>query len=378
MKNNLTFRILGVSARTLLGLTFIFSGFVKAVDPLGTVYKIEDYLHAFGGAFSSLVPAAPVFACCLILFELVLGVLLTFNVWTKVTSWLALAMMLVMTPLTLYIAIANPVTDCGCFGDAIHLSNWATFGKNIVLLVLVLILLFTRGHLFDTWIRPMNIGICCAAVLLTAGIMTYSLLHLPFIDFRPYKIGNYLPDLMEVDIPEDAPADEYEYTFIYEKDGQQQEFTLDNYPKDDTSWVFVDQHSKLIKKGYEVPEPPVHDFVLTYTDEEGYVEDLTEDILEADDVTLVIMHKVEKADKRQAAKIARLWEAAQESGWMFYAVTGSGEREVDIWRQETGAEYPFLTCDGVTLKTIVRANPGVIVLHQGTVVDKYNLRNKKL
>ena len=378
MKNNLTFRILGVSARTLLGLTFIFSGFVKAVDPLGTVYKIEDYLHAFGGAFSSLVPAAPVFACCLILFELVLGVLLTFNVWTKVTSWLALAMMLVMTPLTLYIAIANPVTDCGCFGDAFHLSHWATFGKNIVLLVLVLILLFTRGHLFDTWIRPMNIGICCAAVLLTAGIMTYSLLHLPFIDFRPYKIGNYLPDLMEVDIPEDAPADEYEYTFIYEKDGQQQEFTLDNYPKDDTSWVFVDQHSKLIKKGYEVPEPPVHDFVLTYTDEEGYVEDLTEDILEADDVTLVIMHKVEKADKRQAAKIARLWEAAQESGWMFYAVTGSGEREVDIWRQETGAEYPFLTCDGVTLKTIVRANPGVIVLHQGTVVDKYNLRNKKL
>jgi len=378
MKNNLTFRILGIIARTLLGLTFIFSGFVKAVDPLGTVYKIEDYLNAFGGVFSSLVPAAPVFACCLIMFELVLGVLLTFNVWMKVSSWLALAMMLVMTPLTLYIAIANPVTDCGCFGDAIHLSNWATFGKDIVLLALAIVLLLTRDHLFDTWIRPMSIGICCAAVLLTAGIMAYSLLHLPFIDFRPYKVGNYLPDLMEVEIPEDAPADEYEYTFIYEKDGVQKEFTLDNYPKNDTSWVFVDQTSKLIKKGYEVPEPPVHDFVLTYTDEEGNIEDLTEDILEADSVMLVVMHKVEKADKRQAAKINRLWEAAQESGLMFYALTGSGEREVDIWRQETGAEYPFCTCDGVTLKTIVRANPGVVVLHAGTVVYKYNLRNKKL
>lgn len=378
MNNNPILRYMGATARTLLGLTFIFSGFVKAVDPLGTVYKIEDYLHAFGGFFSDLAPVAPVAACGLIMFELVLGILLTLNVWTKVTCWLALAMMLVMTPLTLYIAIANPVTDCGCFGDAIHLSNWATFGKNIVLLALAIILVCTRKHLFETWIRPMSIGICCAAVLLTAGIMAYSLLHLPFIDFRPYKVGNYLPDLMEVEIPEDAPADEYEYTFIYEKDGVQKEFTLDNYPKNDTSWVFVDQTSKLIKKGYEVPEPPVHDFVLTYTDEEGNIEDLTEDILEADSVMLVVMHKVEKADKRQAAKINRLWEAAQESGLMFYALTGSGEREVDIWRQETGAEYPFCTCDGVTLKTIVRANPGVVVLHAGTVVDKYNLRNKKL
>ena len=139
--NNKLPAISGSVARTLLGLTFIFSGFVKAVDPLGTVYKIEDYLNAFGGFFSELVPMAPYAAYGLILFEFVLGVLLTFNVWTKVTSWLALAMMLVMTPLTLYLALTNPVTDCGCFGDAIHLSNWATFGKNVVLLALVVVLL---------------------------------------------------------------------------------------------------------------------------------------------------------------------------------------------------------------------------------------------
>lgn len=375
--NNKPLSILGAAARTLLGLTFIFSGFVKAVDPLGTVYKIEDYLNAFGGFFTQLVPAAPYAACALILFEFVLGVLLTFNVWTKVTSWLALAMMLVMTPLTLYLAITNPITDCGCFGDAIHLSNWATFGKNVVLLVLVAVLLWAKDHLFATWVQPVNILICVLAFCLCGGLMTYSLLHLPPVDFRPYKIGNNIPELMVVEIPEDAPRDEYEYRFIYEKDGVQQEFTLDNYPKNDSSWVFVEQTSKLIKKGYEAPEPPVHDFVLTLTDKEtGDIYDMTDEILEQDSVTLAIMYKIEKASRKMVAKLNRLYEHSMETGMPFYAVTGSGEREVEIWRAETGAEYPILSCDGITLKTIVRANPGIVVLHQGTVADKYNLRNR--
>ena len=375
--NNKPLSILGAAARTLIGLTFIFSGFVKAVDPLGTVYKIEDYLNAFGGFFTQLVPAAPYAACALILFEFVLGVLLTFNVWTKVTSWLALAMMLMMTPLTLYLAITNPITDCGCFGDAIHLSNWATFGKNVVLLVLVAVLLWAKDHLFATWVQPINILICVLAFCLCGGLMTYSLLHLPPVDFRPYKIGNNIPELMVVEIPEDAPRDEYEYRFIYEKDGVQQEFTLDNYPKNDSSWVFVEQTSKLIKKGYEAPEPPVHDFVLTLTDEEtGDIYDMTDEILEQDSVTLAIMYKIEKASRKMVAKLNRLYEHSMETGMPFYAVTGSGEREVEIWRAETGAEYPILSCDGITLKTIVRANPGIVVLHQGTVADKYNLRNR--
>ena len=379
MNSNKLYSILCIVARTLLGLTFIFSGFVKAVDPLGTVYKIEDYLNAFGGVFTTLLPLATVTAIGLITFEFVLGVLLTFNVWTKVTGWLALAMMVVMTPLTLYLAITNPITDCGCFGDAVHLSNWATFGKNIVLLALVIVLLCTKKYVYGTWIPAINVGIFVLSLCAVGGIMTYSLLHLPPMDFRPYKIGNNIPSLMEVDIPEDAPMDEYEYTFIYEKDGVQKEFTLDNYPKDDTTWVFVDQRSRLIKKGYEIPQPPVHDFVLTLTDPEtGDIYDMTEEILEAEQIVLAVMYKVEKADKRQAAKLNQLFRQYTREGVPFYAVTGSGEREVDIWRSETGAEYPILSCDGITLKTIVRANPGIVVLHSGTVADKYNLRNKKL
>ena len=376
MKSKNLIRVVYATLRTVLGLTFVFSGFVKAVDPLGTVYKIEDYLHAFGGVFQALVPAAPYAAIALILFEFVLGVLLVFNVWTKVTVWLALAMMLVMTPLTLYLAIANPVTDCGCFGDAIHLSNWATFWKNIVLLAIVVVLLYLRKYAYDTWAQQMNIAIFGLAFVFCGGVMAYALMHLPPIDFRPYKIGNNIPELMTVEIPEGAPVDEYEYTFIYEKDGVQQEFTLDNYPKDDSTWTFVDQRSKLVKKGYEAPQPPIHDFVLTLTDYDGTVYDLTDEILEEDSVVLVVMYKIEEADKRQAGKLNRLYENALESGLPFYAVTGSGEHEVSAWRGETAAAYPILSCDGVTLKTIVRANPGVVVLRQGTIVDKYNLRNR--
>ncbi len=378
MNHNKIAAALGHTARLVLGVTFIFSGFVKAVDPLGTVYKIEDYLNAFGGGFMSLVPAAPVAAIALITFEFVLGVLLTFNVWTKVTSWLALAMMLVMTPLTLYLAIANPITDCGCFGDAIHLSNWATFGKNVVLLVLVMVLLCTRRYIYETWVVGINILICCLAFVGVGSLMAYSLLHLPPIDFRPYKIGNNIPEQMEVEIPEGAPADEYEYTFIYEKDGVQEEFTLENYPKNDSTWTFVDQRSRLVKKGYEAPLPPVHDFVITYTDADGDLYDMTDEILEADSIILVVMYKLEQADRRQADKLNRLYGQALESGTPFYAVTGSGEYEIALWTEETGAAYPICSCDGVTLKTIVRANPGVVVLRNGTVVDKYNMRNKKL
>ena len=376
MKNNKLLTAIAVAARTLLGLTFIFSGFVKAVDPLGTVYKIEDYLNAFGGFFTNLVPAAPEAAVLLILFEFVLGVLLFLGVWNKQCAWLALLMMLVMTPLTLYLAIANPVTDCGCFGDAIHLSNWATFWKNVVLLVLAIALLLTKDYLFSTWRKPLDLLIFCAAFVGCSGLMAYALTHLPPIDFRPYKIGNNIPELMTVDIPEDAPMDEYEYTFIYEKNGEQREFTLDNYPKDDSTWTFVDQRSRLVKKGYEAPQPPIHDFVLTLNDEEGNVYDMTDEILELDRVVLAIMYKLETADRKQVAKLNRLYLDALQADVPFYALTGSGEREIDIWRQETGAEYPILSCDGITLKTIVRANPGVVVLSQGTVIDKYNLRNK--
>ena len=366
--------ITGSITRTVLGLTFIFSGFVKAVDPLGTVYKIEDYLKAFGGFFTDLLPLAGTAAVCLILVEWLLGWAMLLNVRTNWTSWLSLLFYLVMTPLTLWIALTNPVTDCGCFGDALVLTNWQTFWKNIILLTLVIVLLVCRKaipQLFSWW---MEIVLAVLALISGGLIMLYSYNHLPPMDFRPYKIGNHIPTLME--IPEDAEQDEYAITLIYAKDGVEQEFTLENYPKGDPEWTFIDQKSVLVKKGYEAP---IHDFEILTME----YEDITYDILESETpVTLVTMYDLHKTDRKQAAKLRDLYNECWERGEQCYFLTGSGEDDIYAFAEEIGwtteeAETIFCTIDPVTLKTIVRANPGVFVVQDGTIIDKYNLKDKQ-
>lgn len=388
MKHNPALHITGSVARTLLGLTFVFSGFVKAVDPLGTTYKIEDYLGAFGGFMTTLSPLAETAAWIMIAFEFVLGVLLILNIRTGITSWLALFFMLVMTPLTLWIALTNPVSDCGCFGDALVLTNWQTFWKNIVLLVLVILLLAVKRHIPQTFVWQAETGFALCALLLVAGLMLYTRLHLPLIDFRPYKIGNNITKLMEV--PEGAPVDVYEVRLVYEKDGVKKEFTLSDYPKNDDSWTFVDQKSVLVKKGYEAP---IHDFEIVNLE----YDDITYDVLESEEpVTLVIMYNLEKTDRSQMYKALRLYKECQDKDEKCYFLTGSGENDIFDFAGEIGLEdylESFVTeeeledwevivkclfcyTDPVTLKTVVRANPGVVVLQNGVVIDKYNLRNR--
>ena len=373
MENNKVKHIIGSVARTLLAITFLFSGFVKAVDPLGTVYKIEDYLKAFGGVFTDLLPLAGAAAVCLILAEWLLGVCMFLNVRAQWTGWLSLLFYLVMTPLTLWIALTNPVTDCGCFGDALVLTNWQTFGKNVILLALVIVLLVCRRAippLFSWWAEIVIavLGIASAGI-----IMFYSYTHLPPMDFRPYKIGNNIPELME--IPEGAEPDQYEITLIYAKDGVEQEFTLENYPKGDPEWKFVDQKSVLVKKGYEAP---IHDFAITTME----FDDITYDILESEKpVTLVTMYDLSKTDRRQMSKVLQLLEDCDNRGeWCFF-LTGSGEDDIyafaeAIGMEEETAQRTFCNIDPVTLKTIVRANPGVFVVQNGIIIDKYNIRNK--
>ena len=355
--------------RTLLGLVFIFSGAVKAIDPLGTVYKIEDYLKAFGGFFTDLLPLAEAAAWGLIILELLLGVCMILNVRTQWTSWISLLFYCVMTPLTLYIALTNPVSDCGCFGDAIVLTNWQTFWKNVVLIILATLTLLLRKTVHPLWQTWMELLIATFTIILAVAFMAWTNNHLPLKDFRPYKIGNHIPTLMEY--PEDAEPDKYEISFVYTKEGVEQTFTLDNYPKGDSTWTFVRQDSKLIKKGYE---PPIHDFEIMNAD----YEDITWDILESEEpVTLVVMYDLAKADQEQINKIENLYVNCQLSTINCYILTGSSTDEIIAFSME----YPALsdcicTCDPVTLKTIVRANPGVIVVQNGVVIDKYNIRNR--
>ncbi len=381
MKQSKSLHIVGSVARSLLAIVFLFSGFVKAIDPLGTTYKIEDYLKAFGGFFTELMPLAEAAAVCLIGVEIVLGLCMLLNVRTSVTCWLTLAFYVVMLPLTLYIALENPVSDCGCFGDALVISNWATFLKNVVLTALAVTLVCTRQYIPQTLVWWGELAVLALALALAGGLMGYSRTHLPMIDFRPYKVGNNIVELMEV--PEGAEPDQYETTFIYERDGVEREFTLENYPKGDSTWHFVDQKSVLVKKGYE---PKIHDFELITMN----YDDITYDVLESEvPVTIVVLYDLTKTDRKQLDKVTALFRQCLSENRPFYILTGASEDGIEAFCEEVEAEnrsneltpfnHPdevFCMCDGVTLKTIVRANPGVVVVQNGVITDKYNLRNR--
>ena len=348
--------------RIVIGCVFIFSGFVKAVDPLGSAYKFQDYFEAFGLSYFD--PLALPAAFLLSAFEFALGVCLLLGVYRQITSWLVVLFMGFMTVLTLYSAITNPVSDCGCFGDAVILSNWATFFKNIPLLLgAVAILLWNRKfpsvfHYKTYWI------VVLYTYLFILGVSLYCYNHLPVLDFRPYKVGAHIPDLMI--IPEGAPHDEYETSFIYEKEGVKKEFTLEDYPANDPDWTFVDAQTVLKKKGYQ---PPIHDFTIT-TEEGG---DITNDILSDPVYTfLLISHKFNQADDSCVDDVNEIFDYARQNNYPFYCLTASTREAVVRWIEEMGAEYPICTTDEITLKTIIRSNPGLMLLKEGTIINKWH------
>ncbi|MGL5317794.1 MAG: BT_3928 family protein [Bacteroidales bacterium] len=351
-----------VISRLLLGSTFIFSGFSKAIDPTGSAIKFSEYFHSFG--LESLVFLAMPGSVLLAAIEFLIGAnLLLGNSWRK-NCYAALIIMLFMTPLTLYLAIANPVSDCGCFGDALHLTNWETFFKNVILLSAALYLVRVKSLIFHIYSRSFQWFISTLIFLFSLLISLISLNHVPLIDFRAYKVGTNIAEGMQ--IPEGVKGDEYETIFIYEKTGKQQEFTLENYPANDSTWKFVDSKSKLIKKGYT---PPIHDLVLL--DENGT--DILQDILQDTSyMFLLIAPDLRVADDANIDKINDLYDYCLDHGYPFYGVTSSTNTPVYEWRDNTGAEYPFLLSDETTLKTIIRPNPGLMIIKNGNIIAKWN------
>ena len=347
----------------MLAALFIFSGFVKAVDPLGSFYKIQDYLTAFGiiSWFPAYLPL--LFAIVLSSAEFCVGVFLFFGVRRKIASTLALLLMSVMTPLTLYLALANPVSDCGCFGDAWVLTNWQTFGKNIVLLVAAIEVFRDRKLMFRFVTLKIEWMVSLYTLLFVFALSFYCLEYLPVLDFRPYKIGTNIKAGME--IPEGAKPSVFESRFVLEKDGRRQEFTLDNYP--DSTWTFVETRTVLKEKGYE---PPIHDFSMISL---GTGEDITDSVLSDKGYAfLLVAHRIEEADDSNIDLINEIYDYSAEHGYGFYALTSSPDEEIGMWRERTGAEYPFCQMDDITLKTIIRSNPGLLLIKDGTILNKWS------
>ncbi len=349
-------------ARFLLAVVFILSGFVKAVDPLGTQYKINDYLEAMH--LGVMVPDFVTLSASVLqsAVEFVLGICLLFAIRRRLVTRLTLAIMIVMTLLTLWLALANPISDCGCFGDALVLSNWQTFWKNVALLAAAAIVSWKPLDMMRMIGRNNQWIVFNYSVLFILFIEGYCLYNLPMFDFRPYHVGANIKEGMT--IPEGAQQPQFETTFILEKDGQQREFTAENYP--DSTWTFVDSRTVQTAEGYV---PPIHDFsILT---EEG--DDITDTILSKAGYTfLLISPHLEQADDSQFGLINQLYEYCQENGYDFGCLTASTKRAISRWQDITGAEYPFYQADETTLKTVIRSNPGLLLLKQGTIIRKWS------
>ena len=355
-------KILVEMCRLLIGVVFVFSGFVKTVDPVGGAIKIGEYLTAFG--LDKLQPFTVLLAFNLSAIEFALGICMLLGVYRRYVSFLILLFMAFMTPLTLYLALFDPVSDCGCFGDALVLSNWETFCKNIVLSLAAVVTFVYNQRLFQCFTFRAYWFVALYAYLFGVGFAYYNYGHLPVIGFRLYKIGANIPQLMEV--PENAHEDEYEYTFVYEKDGVKKEFSLEDYPAEDSSWTFVESKNKLVKQGYR---PPITDFNIY--NGKGY--DVTDEIIRnPDPVFLLISPRLEEADDDRMDEINSVYDYALEHNIPFYCVTSSSKKEMDNWSDNTGAEYPFRVADEVLLKTIIRSNPGLLLLKGGTILGKWH------
>lgn len=350
--------------RIIVGIVFIYSGFVKGIDPLGSDYKFTDYFNAFGMGWMNATTLF--FSFALSLAEFLIGTALLFNLWVSRMAWGSLLFMAFFTPLTLVLALTNPVSDCGCFGDAMILTNWQTFWKNIILFLLA-IMIFVYRKEYKSSLSLM--GQFSFLTLAGAGMLCLSIYcyrHLPVLDFRPYAVGKNITEGMR--LPEGAKPDQYEVTLKYKnkQTGEIRSFTEENYPWQDTlNWEYESSSERLVKKGYITP---IHDLVI----EHPTLGNITEEILEDDNHTiLAVAYNLNQSDTQYQPAINRLAEYAREKGIRFYGLTSSTERDIEAYKKRNHVPYEFCTADEIQLKTMIRSNPGVIILREGTILDKW-------
>jgi uncharacterized membrane protein YphA (DoxX/SURF4 family) len=351
-------------SRIFVGVLFIISGLIKANDTIGFSYKLEEYFEVFHMPF--FVPWAAGLAMFICIFEIIVGVALLLGAYSHLNAWLLLLMIVFFTLLTGYSAITNKVTDCGCFGDAIKLKPVESFFKDLVLLAFILIIFY--GH---KQIRPLfNKGIQSIALFISTLVVTaftfYTYMFLPKIDFLPYKEGNDILSLMQ--IPEGSPRDSFQMVFIYEKDGKQLELGINDIGKLDDSYTFIDRKDKLIRKGYE---PPIHDFSLYNADGVNY----TDSLLLNQGYKLVLTQTKIEHSRHIEGKIAQLAVQWQASGRTLWGLTSTPLDAVEAYRHDNQLPVTYYTMDATPIKSMVRSNPGLILMRGSVVVKKWSSYN---
>lgn len=358
--------------RILVGVLFIISGLIKANDPLGFGYKLQEYFEVFGMEF--LKPMALGLAIFICAFEVLCGVATLTGSKMKPVAWALLLMIVFFTFLTFYSAYFNKVTDCGCFGDALKnligrsLTPWESFTKDIVLFILIVPIFIKRKEINSMFSDRVDTQIVIGSLFLVTFFSLYCYWHLPVMDFRPYAVGKSIPEQMK--IPEGAQADVYESVLVYKnkKTGEQKEFTTAEYTKatylweDTLTWAWVATNNKLVKEGYH---PAINDFSITTADGE----DLTQKIISNPKYNfLLISYNINEANKNVQPKINEFVARCAQDSIAFIGLAGSSPKEVDNFRHDVNALYDYYTTDQTVLKTMIRSNPGLMLMKNGVVI----------
>jgi uncharacterized membrane protein YphA (DoxX/SURF4 family) len=353
-------KILRIFSRIFVGLVFIFSGYVKGIDPLGFTYRLEDYFQVFG------IPWALPFALYLTIFlctvEFVIGISLLFNLWIKGSAWALLGMMIFFICLTFFDAVYNLVPDCGCFGDAIKLTNIQTFLKNILLMIFV-IPVFAGRKQFKNWAPLLAQKMFLLVFAFTfIGISVYCYRHLPLIDFMNWKVGSKI----------NAPSTPLKFYVTYKNKvtGEEKEYLTPDYPWNDSVWM-----SQWTFKSQRTVDPE-KDQALALRVEDEFGADVSASIVDNPDLQFILVaYDLGKTDTAAFHRILPFYKKATRDGYSFICLTSSLREEIKKFRMVNGTEFSFYNADDVILKTMVRSNPGLILMRNGTVMAKWPFRN---
>jgi uncharacterized membrane protein YphA (DoxX/SURF4 family)/peroxiredoxin len=347
-------------SRIFVGILFIISGLIKLNDPLGFSYKLAEYFSEPVFNIPFFVPLSLAMALFLVILEVVLGVMLLIGYKPKFTIYSLLILIVMFTFLTFYSAYFNVVKDCGCFGDALKLTPWQSFTKDVVLLFFILILFFNKKLVKPLFSSSVQNILVYLSIALCSFMGFWVINHLPLIDFRPYQIGNSIQKGMI--IPDNAPKSVVEMIFIYKVNGVDKEFSEKDLMSIPEGATFVDRKDKVITEGYV---PPIHDFTMEKDDT-----DYKDEFLKEPKLLMIMAYDLVNADKGGLLKMEKLNQDAKAKGYKVIGMTAATPEEIATVKKQYGFTFDFYFCDAITLKTIERANPSIVILENGTIQQK--------
>ncbi len=346
-------RIIREFARYFVGALFIFSGIIKVNDPVGTAIKLEEYFQVFAYDFAPFfewfIPAALFLSVFLSVLEVMLGIALIIGYKIRITSWVLLSLIIFFTFLTFYSAYFNKVTDCGCFGDAIKLTPWQSFFKDIILLLLIIVIFINKNLYQSTFDSRTENIIMTGDTAVMVFLCIWAIQHLPFVDFRSYAVGNSIPELM-------LPSGELLYEYVMEKDGE--EFVFDTYPTD-PSYTY-----KSMKVLNPEVQPKITDLAV-WNDDGEYTDDLM-----VGTRLLVLVQAINKTSDKSDEKISTLLSSVK--GVEIWSLTSNSGEEYESYAQNLGWNQPFYFVDSTVIKAMIRSSPGLILLKDGVVLGKWH------